>query len=221
MTIQTPGTPGAPAPRDGDTDAAASTETSRNATDDAARDGRSDSEDDLDSEEDPSKLRQMLRDLRKSERKRNEGYNSLQQQVRDLQGAASTRQQEALANAPLEERVKAMEKELADERAKNTRLEQERKDERTDGAIREAARRLNAADPDDVVRLLDRDDLTIEEDGNPTNAEAIVRAMLRKKPHLTRAGGGGGADGGNRGTPGKGSSEDMNDLLRSARGRGR
>jgi hypothetical protein len=211
----TPPNEGTGAPRDGDPDEGA--EGSRNANDDAARNGQSDDGDDLEKVDDPARLREMLREMRKGERRRNEGYNALRETHRQTAERLAAIERERQAGAPLEERVKQLEKDLADERAKNTRMEQERKDEKTDAGIMAAARRLNAADPEDVARLLDRDDLTVEDDGTPTNAEAIVRAFLKKKPHLVKAGGGsGGADGGQRGSSGRGDGSDMNNLLRQA-----
>lgn len=216
MTVETPGTP-APTPRDGD-DAAASTEGSRNATSDDAANGKSD-EDDLDTVDDPKRLREMLREMRGHERRRNDGYNTLKSEKADLERRLQAIESERKAGAPVEERVQSLEADLKAKDEKIARMEQERKDERTDGDIAKAARALNAADPDDVVRLIDRDDLTIDEDGKVSNAETIVRAFLRKKPHLVKAGGGA-ADGGTRGQSGRGSSTDMNDLLRNSRGRG-
>lgn len=217
MTVQQPGTP-ATEPRDGDT-GAASTETSRNATDDAARDGRSDEDDDLESTDDPAKLREMLREMRKAERKRNDGYNTVKAERDRLAREAAEARQAAGANAPLEQRVQTLEADLKARDEKIARMEKERTDERTNADIEKAARALNAADPEDVVRLIDRDDLTIDEDGRAANAEAVVRAFLKRKPHLVKASGGG-ADGGNRGSAGRGSGNDMNDILRSARRRG-
>ena len=193
------------------------TQTSRNATDDAARNGQSDGDqDDLEGVDDPNRLREMLREMRKAERRRNEGYNNLQAQHRTTAERLAQIERERQQAAPVEDRVKQLEADLEAERQKNQRIEQDRKDERTTEGLRAAARRLNAIDPDDVARLLDRDDLQIDDDGTPSNAEAVVRAFLRKKPHLVRAGGGGGADGGTRGASGKGDASDMNALLRNA-----
>lgn len=224
MTVETGANPAAggntESPRDGDGQQAQSTDTSRNATDDAARDGRSDGEDDLDSLDDPARLREMLREMRKAERKRNEGYNNLQQTHKQTAERLAAIERERQAGAPLEDRVKQLEKDLSERDQRIQRMEQERKDERTESAIEQAARRLNAADPADVARLIDRDDLTIEDDGTPTNAEAVVRAFLKKKPHHLKTSAAGGADGGSRGSSGKGDGADMNSLLRNAR-RGR
>ena len=216
----TGGDAGAQTPRDGDTQQASGTQTSRNATDDAARDGRSDGDDDLDTVDDPTRLREMIREMRTHERRRNDGYNTLRTQFSQTQERLQALERERQQGAPAEERIAQLERDLEAERQKNRQFEESRKEERTNEALIGAARRLNAIDPEDVARLLDRKDLTIEDDGTATNAEQVVRAFLRKKPHLVRAGAGGGADGGTRGSSGKGDSSDMNSLLRNAR-RGR
>lgn len=184
---------------------------SRNATDDAAaRDGQ----DDLEKVEDPERLREMIREMRTHERRRNDGYNTLRTQHQQTQERLAAIERERNQSAPVEERLKQLEKDLEEERSKNVKIAQERKDERTNEGIRAAARKLNAIDPDDVARLLDRENLQIDEDGTPSNAETEVRAFLKKKPHLLRTSAGGGADGGNRGASGKGDATDMNALLR-------
>jgi hypothetical protein len=211
MTLES-GTQVTPRDEDAGKDEAAG---SRNANDDAARDGRSDSDDDELESLDEARLRERLREMRKAERKRNDGYNTLRSEHESTMQRLAALEREKSQGAPLEDRVKSLENDIAERDKKIARMEQERKDERTEADIASAARRLNAADPEDVVRLLDRDDLQIDETGRVSNAEQVVRALLKKKPHLARAGGGG-ADGGTRGQPGKGS-VNMNDLLRGGR----
>ena len=200
-------------PRNGDGQQQGGSDTSRNATDDAARDGRS--EDDLETVDDPARLREMIREMRTHERRRNDGYNTLRSEYSTLQQRLQAIERERQQGQPLEERVKQLEADLEAERNKNKQFEESRKEERTNEAIISAARRLNAIDPEDVARLLDRKELQVEDDGTATNAEAVVRAFLKKKQHLVRSAPGGGADGGQRGSSGKGDSSDMNSLLRS------
>ena len=216
----TGGDAGTQTPRDGDDQQQSGTQTSRNATDDAARDGRSDGDDDLDTVDDPKRLREMIREMRTHERRRNEGYNTLRSEHTRTQERLSALEREKQQGAPAEERLQQLERDLEAERQKNKQFEESRKEERTNHGIVEAAKRLNAVDPEDVARLIDRKDLTIEEDGTAPNAEQVVRAFLKRKPHLVRTSAGGGADGGTRGSSGKGDSSDMNALLRGAR-RGR
>lgn len=53
--------------------------------------------------------------------------------------------------------------------------------------IRDAARDLAFADPDDAYHLIDRDEIEFDDDGEPTNVAALVKALAEKKPHLIRA----------------------------------
>lgn len=223
MTVNT-GTPpegtNTSASRDGEPGQAARTEESRNATNDESRNAASgEGDDDLETVDDPKRLREMLREMRGHERRRNEGYNTVKRERDDFERRLAAIERERAQGAPVEQRMAQLEADIKSRDEKITRMEKERKDERTDGDIAKAARALNAADPDDVVRLIDRDDLTIDDDGRVSNAESVVRTFLRKKPHLVKAGGGA-ADGGARGQSGRGSSTDMNDLLRGARRRG-
>jgi predicted nucleic acid-binding Zn-ribbon protein len=79
--------------------------------------------------------------------------------------------------------------------------------------IKFLAKKHGAADPDDVVKLIDRSKLEVK-DGDPVNAEKLVEELLKAKPHLKGATGS--VDAGAKG----GTATSMNDLLRRATGRG-
>lgn len=53
--------------------------------------------------------------------------------------------------------------------------------------IRDAARSANFADPDDAYHLIDRDAITFDDDGEPTNVPALVAALAERKPHLVKS----------------------------------
>lgn len=57
--------------------------------------------------------------------------------------------------------------------------------------IRDAARDLSFADPDDAYHLIDRDAVEYDDDGDPTNVARLVKALAEKKPHLVKAEGDG------------------------------
>lgn len=78
--------------------------------------------------------------------------------------------------------------------------------------IKFLAKKLGAADPDDVVKLLDRSKLEIK-DGDPVNAEKLVDELLKSKPHLK--GTVGSVDAGARGDK----PADMNSFIRKMAGR--
>lgn len=68
--------------------------------------------------------------------------------------------------------------------------------------------------PEDVYRLVNLDEVDFDDDGNPTNATALVDALKKARPQLFGRPGSGGFDGGARRDATK--PRDMNDVLRSA-----
>lgn len=72
-------------------------------------------------------------------------------------------------------------------------------------SILAAASKAGAVDPDDVFALLDKDAVTIGDDGQVTGADDAVKALLAAKPHLVGKSSitpTGSPDGGPQGTPG-------------------
>lgn len=65
-------------------------------------------------------------------------------------------------------------------------------------AIERAARKHNARNPEVVAKLIDQDSLEFNDDGEPTNAEDLVKALLKTETYLV---GGGTATNGVPGTP--------------------
>jgi hypothetical protein len=53
--------------------------------------------------------------------------------------------------------------------------------------IRDAARDLSFADPDDAYHLIDRDEIEFDDDGEPANVTTLVKALADRKPHLIKA----------------------------------
>jgi hypothetical protein len=79
------------------------------------------------------------------------------------------------------ERLKARTAEL--EREKSD-LERTRQEEWNVRAIERAATKAGATDPDDVFKLLNQSEFEHDADGNVTNAEKLVAALLKAKPYL-------------------------------------
>jgi len=50
------------------------------------------------------------------------------------------------------------------------------------------ANKLNVVDTDAVVKLLDRNSLDIDKDGNYTNLEEAIKQLISEKPYLAKAG---------------------------------
>jgi chromosome segregation ATPase len=51
-------------------------------------------------------------------------------------------------------------------------------------SVERAARKLSFIDEDDAYRLLDRKAVEMDDDGTPTNVEALLTALAKAKPHL-------------------------------------
>lgn len=51
-------------------------------------------------------------------------------------------------------------------------------------AIERAARKHNARNPEVVARLIEQDDLEFDDAGEPTNAEDLVKKILKDEPYL-------------------------------------
>ncbi len=99
----------------------------------------------------------------------------------DLKAKATRLDEIEAANKSELERAQEAQRQ-ADERA--TRAEAERSQTRIETAVMLAAIKAGAADPDDVVKLLAKDAVTIGNDGQVTGVEDAVKALLEAKPHL-------------------------------------
>lgn len=77
---------------------------------------------------------------------------------------------------------------LADDKAafeaERTAFANERKQARTAAAVEATARRLGFRNPAKAFRLLDEDDLGIEDDGTPSKAEEALKALATEEPYL-------------------------------------
>ena len=85
--------------------------------------------------------------------------------------------------AELSEQQK-QEKRLADLEAERTAWVTERQSVYLTAAVTQLSAKYGLVDVDATVRLLDRDNLDYADNGQPTNAEEMVRALLREKPYL-------------------------------------
>lgn len=79
--------------------------------------------------------------------------------------------------------------ELAEARAKQIdELMSAQKRMATQSAIVTLANKLGVVDPDAAYRLLDQSALEYDDSGKPTNAEALLVAMLKERPYLAGTG---------------------------------
>ena len=81
-------------------------------------------------------------------------------------------------------------------------------------AVTEAATKANAVSPRAVFALI-REDIRYDDDGEPTNVAALLKAAQADEPSLFRKSGGKG-DGGETGSPSpNGTNDQMNDFIRA------
>ena len=55
--------------------------------------------------------------------------------------------------------------------------------------VERTATKLGFHDPDDAFRLLDRKAVAMDDDGDPTNVETLLKDLAKAKPHLVKADG--------------------------------
>jgi hypothetical protein len=84
------------------------------------------------------------------------------------------------------ERLAGANKETAD---KLTAAEQRAQDLAIRLSVERAARKLGFIDEDDAYRLIDRKAVELDDDGEPTNVDALLTALAKSKPHLVKADG--------------------------------
>lgn len=107
--------------------------------------------------------------------------------------------------------------ELERQNADLTRQVQESK---VTAAIASAAGAKGIVDADAASKLLDWAAIQYDQDGRPSNLDALLDDLVKARPYLAgqTSAGGGGFDGGSRGGA-SGSATDMNQLIRQAAGR--
>jgi hypothetical protein len=103
-------------------------------------------------------------------------------------------QLEEAGQTELEKRDKALR--AAEERA--AKLDAEIRTERTERMVLSAATKANAKDPDAILALASRR-IEYDDDGRPTNVDAVIKALRDERPDRFAAAGGN-LDGGNRGS---------------------
>lgn len=134
---------------------------------------------------------------------------AIEKELTQLREAAATADKDKLT---ADERLKA---ELADLKAELAETAEKGKTRVAKSALKASAAAAGALYPDDVPQLVPASDLTFDEDGNPTNTDALVDGLKKSRPALfgtSRPSFDGGARGG---PPAK---QDMEHLLREAAG---
>lgn len=142
-----------------------------------------DADDHADDEEaaDAERARRRIQSLRTGEKRLKD---LLKTQGQELDTLRSKQREREDADKSESEKLK---EQIADLERKSTTALQKLVDTQNRSAIERAATRAGATDPEDVFRLLDAADFEHDEEGNLTNAETLVKELLRKKAYLVKA----------------------------------
>lgn len=119
--------------------------------------------------------------------KQREEAKALRAQLRELDALKAKDAQREREKLSETERLAA---EKADLEKKLAERESAMREMRTEQAIERAATSHGAQKPAIVARLIDRSELEYDGDGNPTNAEDLVKALLKAEPYLAAKSGG-------------------------------
>lgn len=69
-------------------------------------------------------------------------------------------------------------------KSENTSLKEQIKNAKIDSAIERAASKLGAVDPNVVMKLIDKNGIVLDQDGNITGADEAVKTLLDASPYL-------------------------------------
>jgi myosin heavy subunit len=115
-------------------------------------------------------------------------HSELSAKAKKYEDEEAAREAEKLSAAEKQELVRQnLEKQVAalqSERDDAIRINQELK---ISNAVASHAHRLGFADPDDAMRFLDRAEIEYGDDGNPTNVQDLLSAIIKAKPYLKAA----------------------------------
>lgn len=134
----------------------------------------------------------------------------VQKQIDDLTAKAKAAEDAKLTD------TEKLTKELAELRSSLETNDSKSRQRVGKAALKAAAAAAGAIDAGDAA-LIDPGIVEFDDEGNATNAEALVAELKKSKPHLFGTPRPGSFDGGARGTKGEGTA-DMESLLRSAAG---
>lgn len=112
--------------------------------------------------------------VRSEERQKFQDYDDLKKKASEYDAIAEAQKSDL---EKTQERLAKKEQELAEIRERHQQAV-------VSSAIASVAARKGAVDPDAVVRLIERDDIEFDGEGNPANTEDLVDALLSEKPYL-------------------------------------
>lgn len=123
-----------------------------------------------------AKVRRALKDV-------NAESAGRRKRLEELESAETQRQQAQMSEA---EKATATAKRLNDELAARDARLASLQEQTIRYEVMLAAQAMQIVDLDAAVRLMDREQLEIGEDGRPTNVEAVLKALIKAKPYLVK-----------------------------------
>lgn len=134
---------------------------------------------------DEDRAKKAFAALREKEREREKASRAQAKETADLKARLAQYEREKLSETERLAAEKAdLEKEVAEHKATLREM-------RTVHAIEQAATTQGARKPGIVARLIDKSTIQYDSDGNPLNAEELVKDLLKAEPYLVGTGGGG------------------------------
>ncbi len=137
-----------------------------------------DTDEHADDDESLDKARRRIQSLRTGEKSLKARLKAQEQELTALKAKQKEREDAEKSEA---ERLK---EQLAEAERKAADTSRELQETRNRQAIERAAVKAGAADPDDVYRLLDPSEFERDDSGKLTNADDLVKALLKAKPYL-------------------------------------
>lgn len=165
--------------------------------DDAGKDGKDDDADDANKEDDDFDkeralaLIKRLRQTEKDGKAAKKELDAAQKRLKEIDDAGKSDLDKATTRAADLEK----ERDAALERATTLVLRL---------TVERAAGKMGFHDPDDAFRLLDRKAITMDDDGEPTNVDDLLKDLAKKKPHLVKESDDGGSGGDKKNLPATG-----------------
>lgn len=130
-------------------------------------------------------LDEVLTKRLERERKKYEDYDDIKAKLADFEKAEEERKKQEMSAV---ERLQAEKEEEAKKALEASELAQKAQDQANtrilNTEIKSVARTLNANDPSDVLALLDKSDIEIDEEGNLQGVESAVEALKASKPWM-------------------------------------
>lgn len=129
----------------------------------------------------PDWAQKEIRELRKESAARRKAQREAEEAQRQAQEEQLAQQQEW---QKLAEQRQAR---IAELESQYNEAQATMRQQRVNGALRSAAQSAGFANVEDVLVFIQPDDVDLSDDGDPTNADALVQALAKERPYLLAA----------------------------------